>query len=184
MILAGASASESSCLLQEPIQSLIGDARHIRLRRLSQMKPIKFALTVLCLISTITFADGESAAAAPVVTTASGLQYIDETVGEGESAKAGDTVRVQYTGWIQNADGSKGLLFDTTRETGRPFEFKLGRRKVIQGWDEGISGMRVGGKRTLIVPAELAYGKRGSGQIVLPNQNLIFEVELVELRAK
>jgi FKBP-type peptidyl-prolyl cis-trans isomerase FkpA len=151
---------------------------------MSQMKPIKFALAVLCLISNITFADGEKAAPTAMVTTASGLQYIDAAVGEGESAKAGDTVRVQYTGWIQNADGGKGLQFDTTRDIGRPFEFRLGRRKVIQGWEEGISGMRVGGKRTLIVPAELAYGKQGSGQIVLPNQNLIFEIELVGLTAK
>jgi FKBP-type peptidyl-prolyl cis-trans isomerase FkpA len=148
------------------------------------MKPIKFALTVLCLISNITCADGDNAAPTAMVTTASGLQYIDDAVGEGESAKAGDTVSVQYTGWIQKADGSKGLLFDTTRDIGRPFEFRLGRRKVIQGWEEGISGMQVGGKRTLIVPSELAYGKRGAGQIVLPNQNLIFEVELVGLRAK
>lgn len=148
------------------------------------MKPIKFALTVLCLISNITFADGEDAAPTAMVTTASGLQYIDDAVGEGEPAKAGDAVSVQYTGWIQKADGSKGLLFDTTRDIGRPFEFRLGRRKVIQGWEEGISGMRVGGKRTLMVPSELAYGKRGAGQIVLPNQNLIFEVELVGLRAK
>jgi FKBP-type peptidyl-prolyl cis-trans isomerase FkpA len=148
------------------------------------MKPIKLALTVLCLISINTFADGESAAPAAVVTTATGLQYIDDAVGEGESAKAGDTVSIQYTGWIQKADGSKGLLFDTTREIGRPFEFRLGRRKVIQGWEEGVRGMRVGGKRILIVPTDLAYGKRGAGQIVLPNQNLIFEMELVGLRAK
>jgi FKBP-type peptidyl-prolyl cis-trans isomerase FkpA len=148
------------------------------------MKPLKFAFAVLCLISHITFADGENAAPAAMVTTASGLQYIDDAVGEGASAKSGDTVSVQYTGWIQKADGSKGLLFDTTRDIGRPFEFRLGRGKVIQGWDEGISGMQVGGKRTLIVPSELAYGKRGAGQIVLPNQSLIFEVELVGLRAK
>ena len=148
------------------------------------MKPIKFALAVLCLMWNITFAEGESAAPVAMVTTASGLQYIDDAVGGGESAKPGDTVRVQYTGWIRNADGSKGLLFDTTRDTGRPFEFRLGRRKVIQGWEEGITGMRVGGKRTLMVPTELAYGKRGFGQIVLPNQNLIFEVELVGLGAK
>ena len=148
------------------------------------MKPLKFALTVLCLISNITCADGDNAAPTAMVRTASGLQYIDDAVGEGESAKAGDTVSVQYTGWIQKADGSRGLLFDTTRDIGRPFEFRLGRHKVIQGWEEGISGMQVGGKRTLIVPSELAYGKRGAGQIVLPNQNLIFEVELVGLRAK
>jgi FKBP-type peptidyl-prolyl cis-trans isomerase len=148
------------------------------------MKPIKFALTVLCLVSNITFADGESTASAAMVRTASGLQYSDDAVGAGESAKAGDTVSVQYTGWIQQADGSKGLLFDTTRDIGRPFEFRLGRHQVIKGWEEGIGGMQVGGKRTLIVPTELAYGKRGSGHIVLPNQNLIFEVELVGLRAR
>jgi FKBP-type peptidyl-prolyl cis-trans isomerase len=136
------------------------------------------------LISNVAFADVDSVAPAALVTTASGLQYIDDAIGEGEPAKAGDTVTVQYTGWIQKADGSKGLLFDTTRDIGRPFEFRLGRRKVIQGWEEGISGMRIGGKRTLMVPSELAYGKHGSGQIVLPNQNLIFEVELVGLRAR
>lgn len=148
------------------------------------MQPIKFALAALYLISTIAFAADESAAPAATVTTASGLQYIDEVIGEGESAKSGDTVTVQYTGWIQQADGSKGLMFDTTRESGRPFQVQLGRRKVIQGWDEGISGMRVGGKRTLIVPSELAYGKRGVGKLVLPNQNLIFEIEVVGLKAK
>ena len=148
------------------------------------MKLIKFALAALYVISTIACAAGDSAAPAGVITTASGLQYVDEAVGEGESAKTGDTVSVQYTGWLQQADGSKGLQFDTTRDSGRPFEFQLGRRKVIQGWEEGISGMRVGGKRTLIVPSELAYGKRGVGKIVLPNQSLIFEIELVALGAR
>ena len=149
-----------------------------------QMTPIYFALAVLSLISTLTFANDESAAPAAMVTTASGLQYIDNVVGEGESAKAGDTVSVQYTGWIRDATGSKGLLFDTTRDIGRPFEFKLGRHKVIRGWDEGISGMRLGGRRTLFVPSGLAYGKRGVGHIVLPNQDLIFEVELVGLKTR
>jgi FKBP-type peptidyl-prolyl cis-trans isomerase len=147
------------------------------------MKPTQLALLILCLISTIAFANGDSAEPA-VMTAASGLQYVDDAAGEGEPAKAGDMVSVQYTGWIRKADGGKGLLFDTTRDFGRPFEFRLGRRKVIRGWDEGISGMRVGGKRTLMVPTELAYGKRGVGHIVLPNQDLIFEVELVGIRAK
>ena len=75
-------------------------------------------------------------------------------------------------------------MFDTSRDIGRPMEFRLGRGKVIKGWEEGISGMRVGGKRTLIIPSALAYGKRGLGNIVLPNQNLIFEVELVGLEAR
>ena len=148
------------------------------------MMPTKLALAVLCLIPTAAFAQSDSVAPAAEVTTASGLRYIDDAVGAGELAKAGDTVSVQFTGWIQEADGSKGLRFDTTREIGRPFEFRLGRRKVIQGWDEGIAGMRVGGKRTLFVPTELAYGKRGAGRIVLPNQNLIFEIELVGLKAR
>jgi FKBP-type peptidyl-prolyl cis-trans isomerase len=148
------------------------------------MKPIKLVLTVLTLIASVTYADNESASPSTMVTTASGLQYTDDAVGDGELAKAGDTVSVQYTGWIQKADGGKGLMFDTSRDIGRPFEFRLGRRKVIAGWEEGISGMRVGGKRTLVVPSALAYGKRGLGAIVLPNQNLIFEVELVGLRAR
>lgn len=148
------------------------------------MKPIKLVVTLLSLITSVTCADGDSAAPAARVMTASGLQYIDDTVGDGELAKAGDTLSVQYTGWIQKADGSKGLRFDTSREIGRPIEFRLGRHKVIEGWEEGISAMRVGGKRTLIVPSALAYGKHGLGAIVLPNQNLIFEVELVGRRAR
>ncbi len=148
------------------------------------MKPIKLALTLLILIASAAHADGESASPAAIVTTASGLQYIDSAIGNGELAKSGDLVSVQYTGWIRKDDGSKGIMFDTSRETGRPLEFKLGRHKVIDGWDEGVSGMRVGGKRTLIIPTALAYGKRGLGAIVLPNQNLIFEVELIGLKGK
>lgn len=142
-------------------------------------KLIKLVLMLLSLMASVTYAAGESDSPAAMVTTASGLQYIDDAVGDGELASAGDTVSVQYTGWIQKDDGSRGLLFDTSREIGRPIEFRLGKRKVIAGWDEGINGMRVGGKRTLIIPSTLAYGKRGLGAIVLPNQNLIFEVELV-----
>ena len=147
------------------------------------MKPIKLVLALLSLIASVTYAD-ESASPAAMVTTASGLQYIDDAIGDGELAKAGDTVSVQYTGWIQKDDGGKGLMFDTSRDIGRPIEFRLGRHKVIDGWEEGIRAMRVGGKRTLIVPSALAYGKRGLGMIVLPNQNLIFEVELVGIRAR
>lgn len=119
-----------------------------------------------------------------MVTTASGLQYADDVIGDGEIAKKGDTVTVQYTGWIQQADGSKGLEFDTSRRPGHPITFRLGRKEVIKGWEEGITGMRVGGKRTLIIPSALAYGKRGLGHIVLPNQNLIFEVELVSVGSR
>lgn len=138
----------------------------------------------MSLIVTGAHADDESASSAVTITTVSGLQYIDDFLGAGDLPKTGDVVSVQYTGWIQRADGGKGLMFDTSRDIGRPLEFRLGRHKVIQGWEEGIRGMRVGGKRTLIIPSALAYGKRGLGAIVLPNQNLIFEVELVGLRAR
>jgi FKBP-type peptidyl-prolyl cis-trans isomerase FkpA len=146
------------------------------------MKPIKLMLVLLSFFASVVYADDESSASAAVVTTASGLQYIDTAVGSGDLAKAGDLVSLQYTGWVRKDDGSKGIMFDTSRETGRALEFKLGRHKVIDGWDEGINGMRVGGKRTLIIPSALAYGKRGLGAIVLPNQNLIFDVELVGIR--
>lgn len=148
------------------------------------MKAVTIALSTLIVIANTAFADSESASPAAVVTTASGLQYIEDTLGDGEIAKQGDTVTVQYTGWIQQADGSKGVEFDSSRAPGRPIKFRLGRHEVIKGWEEGVGGMRVGGKRTLLIPSALAYGKRGLGYIVLPNQNLIFEVELVELTAR
>ncbi len=153
-------------------------------KRSLQMKLLKMIVLLTSMIGSVAVADERIASPAEEITTASGLRYIDDAVGEGEPAKAGDTVSVHYSGWIQNPDGSKWLRFDTSREIGRPLEFRLGRRQVIAGWEEGISGMRLGGKRTLFVPSALAYGKRGLGKIVLPNQNLIFEVELVGLKAK
>jgi FKBP-type peptidyl-prolyl cis-trans isomerase FkpA len=148
------------------------------------MKSSALALFFLIHIASTSYADDEGAAPSAMVTTASGLQYTDTVLGDGEPAKNGDNVTVQYTGWIQQADGSKGLEFDTSRPPGRPITFRVGRNQVIKGWEEGISGMRVGGKRTLIIPSALAYGKRGLGYIVLPNQNLIFEVELVGIEAR
>ena len=95
-----------------------------------------------------------------VVTTKSGLKYVDEKEGSGETAKAGDQVEVHYTGWLK--DGTK---FDSSRDRNRPFKFQLGAGRVIKGWDEGVAGMKVGGKRKLIIPAELGYGPRGAGRI-------------------
>jgi FKBP-type peptidyl-prolyl cis-trans isomerase len=110
----------------------------------------------------------------PVVTTASGLQYIDVKVGEGAEAKAGGTVTVHYTGWLVN-----GTKFDSSRDRGQPFSFPLGAGRVIKGWDEGVAGMKPGGVRKLIIPAALGYGARGIGPIP-PNSILIFEVELLK----
>lgn len=109
------------------------------------------------------------------VTTASGLQYVDEVVGSGETAQPGDLVTVHYTGWLE--DGTK---FDSSLDHGRPFQFKLGVGQVIQGWDEGVAGMRVGGKRRLTIPPELAYGDQEVGNGLIPaNSQLTFEVELL-----
>src|SRR3954462_13393788 len=95
----------------------------------------------------------------------SGLKYTDEKFGTGAEAKRGDKVAVHYTGWLYN-NGQKGKKFDSSVDRGQPFSFPLGGRQVIQGWDEGVAGMKVGGKRTLIIPPELGYGARGAGGVI------------------
>jgi FKBP-type peptidyl-prolyl cis-trans isomerase len=112
-----------------------------------------------------------------VTKTNSGLQYTDDQVGTGAAAKTGDTVEVHYTGTLK--DGTK---FDSSKDRGKPFSFPLGAGKVIKGWDEGVAGMKVGGKRTLVIPAELAYGARGVPNVIPPNAELRFEVELLKIR--
>ena len=111
-------------------------------------------------------------------TTASGLQYIDTTVGTGAEAKAGAYVKVHYTGWLYN-DAVKGAKFDSSKDRGDPFAFDLGAGNVIKGWDEGVQGMKIGGARTLIIPAALGYGARGAGGVIPPNATLMFDVELL-----
>ena len=108
------------------------------------------------------------------VTTSSGLQYIDLQVGTGATAQASQTVSVHYSGWLEN-----GKKFDSSVDRGQPFSFPLGTGRVIKGWDEGVQGMRVGGKRKLIIPANLGYGARGAGGAIPPHATLIFEVELL-----
>jgi FKBP-type peptidyl-prolyl cis-trans isomerase len=112
-----------------------------------------------------------------VVTTKSGLKYIDQKEGSGDQAKAGDTVVVHYTGWLKN-----GKKFDSSLDRGEPFSFPLGAGRVIKGWDEGVAGMKVGGKRKLIIPPELGYGKRGAGGVIPPDAELTFEVELLRIK--
>ncbi|HEX8883012.1 MAG TPA: FKBP-type peptidyl-prolyl cis-trans isomerase [Noviherbaspirillum sp.] len=113
------------------------------------------------------------------VMTASGLQYEDIQVGTGAEATAGQYVTVHYTGWLQNADGSAGKKFDSSKDRNDPFQFPLGAGNVIKGWDQGVQGMKVGGVRKLIIPAALGYGARGAGGVIPPNATLIFEVELL-----
>jgi len=114
-------------------------------------------------------------------TTASGLQYEDTVVGEGAEAKAGQNVTVHYTGWLYN-NGVQGAKFDSSVDRNDPFEFALGAGMVIKGWDEGVQGMKVGGKRTLIIPPELGYGARGAGGVIPPNATLMFDVELLGVK--
>jgi len=113
--------------------------------------------------------------------TDSGLEYQDLVVGTGAQASAGEQVSVHYTGWLQNPDGSDGKKFDSSVDRGQPFDFPLGAGRVIRGWDEGVAGMKVGGKRRLIIPAALGYGARGAGGVIPPNATLIFEVELLSV---
>jgi FKBP-type peptidyl-prolyl cis-trans isomerase FkpA len=113
-----------------------------------------------------------------MTTTETGLQYEDTTTGSGAEAVAGQHVSVHYTGWLYN-DGVKGTKFDSSKDRGDPFSFALGAGQVIRGWDEGVQGMRVGGTRVLVIPAQLGYGARGAGGVIPPNATLMFEVELL-----
>jgi FKBP-type peptidyl-prolyl cis-trans isomerase len=115
-----------------------------------------------------------AAASGSEVTMSNGLKYQDLKVGDGAMAENGANVSVHYTGWL--TDGTK---FDSSVDRGQPFQFKLGTGSVIRGWDEGVKGMRVGGKRKLTIPAELGYGAAGAGGVIPPNATLVFDVELL-----
>ena len=114
-----------------------------------------------------------------VVKTASGLGYVEIVEGTGAQPTTGDNVSVHYTGWLES-----GRKFDSSHDRGQPLVFPTGRGRVIKGWDEGVGSMKVGGKRKLIIPANLGYGAQGAGGVIPPNATLIFEVELVAVNAK
>ena len=113
--------------------------------------------------------------------TASGLQYEDTAPGDGALATAGQTCVMHYTGWLW-VNGAKGKKFDSSLDRKSPFSFKLGAGQVIRGWDEGVAGLKVGGKRSLLIPPNLGYGAQGAGGVIPPNATLLFEVELIALR--
>ena len=115
------------------------------------------------------------------MTTETGLKFIDTTVGTGASPKNGQTCVMHYTGWLSEG-GAKGRKFDSSVDRGSPFEFPIGMKRVIAGWDEGVATMKVGGKRTLIIPPQLGYGERGAGGVIPPNATLIFDVELLAIK--
>jgi FKBP-type peptidyl-prolyl cis-trans isomerase FkpA len=112
------------------------------------------------------------------------LQKIDTQVGTGREAEPGFNISVHYTGWLYDATAAdkKGKKFDSSLDRKQPFDFALGAGQVIQGWDEGFAGMKIGGKRTLIIPPEMGYGARGAGGVIPPNATLIFDVELLDVK--
>jgi peptidylprolyl isomerase len=120
-------------------------------------------------------------AAGKPMTTASGLQITDSKVGTGATPRRGQICVMHYTGWLYE-NGVKGKKFDSSVDRNEPFEFPIGQKQVIAGWDEGVATMKVGGKRTLIIPPELGYGARGAGGAIPPNATLIFEVELLGVK--
>jgi peptidylprolyl isomerase len=122
-----------------------------------------------------------TASAAGEVTTPSGLRIIDVTPGTGPAPQAGQTVTVNYTGWLF-VDGKKGKKFDSSLDRGQPFSFTIGQGQVIKGWDEGVATMHVGGKRTLIIPPDLGYGASGAGADIPPGATLIFDVDLISVK--
>jgi peptidylprolyl isomerase len=123
----------------------------------------------------------QSSQAASEVTTPSGLRIIDTKVGTGPVPHAGQTVTVNYTGWLY-VNGKKGKKFDSSLDRGQPFSFPLGEGQVIKGWDEGVATMHVGGKRTLIIPPDLGYGASGAGDDIPPGATLIFDIDLLSVK--
>jgi peptidylprolyl isomerase len=146
--------------------------------------PRRSALVTLAFVSlagAVAMATSTAFAQTKTVTTPSGLKYSDNKVGTGATPKTGQTCVMHYTGWLYE-NGAKGKKFDSSVDRGQPFEFVLGKHQVIAGWDEGVATMKKGGKRTLIIPPELAYGARGAGGVIPPNATLIFDVELLDVK--
>ncbi len=143
------------------------------------------ALPGRVLLALVLFAAAATQASAQTqgktMTTASGLQITDTKVGTGAQPQTGQTCVMHYTGWLYN-NGAKGAKFDSSLDRGEPFEFAIGQGQVIKGWDEGVATMKVGGKRTLIIPPQLGYGARGAGGVIPPNATLIFDVELLGVK--
>lgn len=145
-----------------------------------RIAPVIFAALLLLVSVSCNKQTAKDVIGPDIITTDSGLKYIDHVVGDGDEAVSGVTVEVHYTGWLSE-DGKKGEKFDSSRDRDQTFSFPLGAGRVIKGWDEGVVGMKVGGIRELIIPPELGYGTRGVGDVIPPNATIIFEVKLLKV---
>ncbi len=143
-----------------------------------------FTASATCLGQTTNAATAPATGVSKLDATPTQLQKIDKKEGTGKVAEAGKLVVVQYTGWLYDpaAPEAKGKKFDSSRDRNEPFQFPLGAGRVIRGWDEGVAGMKVGGQRTLIIPADKGYGARGAGGVIPPNAVLVFDVELLDVK--
>jgi peptidylprolyl isomerase len=156
-----------------------GNKKMLRSRR-TIIKTAFAGLATAITTSAVTDMASAQTAGKPM-TTASGLQIIDSKVGTGASPKPGQICVMHYTGWLYE-NGQKGKKFDSSVDRNEPFEFPIGQRRVIAGWDEGVATMKVGGKRTLIIPPDLGYGARGAGGVIPPSATLMFDVELLAVK--
>jgi len=148
------------------------------------VKPVAVLLVLFAVVACRGDVDDLPEGAPMADTGITKLEMADTTVGTGDEARPGRVVRVHYTGWLYDATKSdkRGNKFDSSKDSGTPFDFTLGGREVIPGWDEGVAGMKVGGKRILTIPPHMAYGARGAGGVIPPNATLVFEVELLEVK--
>jgi peptidylprolyl isomerase len=150
-------------------------------RPASAVAALALVTTLAGVVAAVTPTAATAQAAGTTMTTPSGLKITDSKVGTGATPKPGQICVMHYTGWLYEG-GAKGKKFDSSLDRGQPFEFPIGKRQVIGGWDEGVATMKVGGKRTLIIPPELGYGARGAGGVIPPNATLIFDVELLDVK--
>jgi peptidylprolyl isomerase len=153
--------------------------RRLKRAKISMITAIATTVAGASLACVPTIAAAQTAG--KTMTTASGLQIIDSTVGTGASPTSGQICVMHYTGWLYE-NGQKGKKFDSSVDRNEPFEFPIGQHRVIAGWDEGVATMKVGGKRTLIIPPALGYGARGAGSAIPPNATLMFDVELLAVK--
>ena len=153
----------------------------MRIFKRDRLMAIAIATVMAGAVATGTSIPATAQSPGKTMTTASGLQIADTKAGTGATPRTGQICVMHYTGWLYQ-NGAKGAKFDSSVDRGQPFEFPIGTGRVIKGWDEGVASMKVGGKRTLIIPPDLGYGARGAGGVIPPNATLLFEVELLGVK--